>query len=319
MSLSAERIAIANQAITRTFAQTSIAWQAVPHWDVGDPGRVRVGAEARYRFPDPLPAGPPAVPPIPKLSKAPLPLRSLHVTAKSVRFAVTLAQATADTPDAVLAAVIARTVVLARKMDEDVLAALADAPKWAWSQTCRVAVDKQDERRALEDLIGGRELLEDCGYRASSCLIASTKFFNAVNLFVVDRLSTGGLLNAAGVNAVHRATQFNGPDAGTMVMLGRVHDIESGCAATASAGDEPVDLAICVPPSLEVIGEDGRGNILLAVRVRYATRIKDPRAIIRFVTPPPEADDAADDAAEPHVVAEPNVVAEDPPPAQPRP
>lgn len=283
MALSAERIAIANQAITRTFAQTSIAWQAVPQWDVGDPGRVSVGAEERYRFPDPLPAGP--VPPIPPLSDAPLSLASLPVTPQSVQFAVTLAQATADTPDSVLAAVIARTVELARNTDEEVLGALADAAQWEWSKECLVAARRKDAGDTLQALIGGRDLLEDSGYRAPSCLIASTAFFNAINLFVVAKLSAGGLLYAAGVNALHRATQLNGPNGGRMVMLGRVHEIETGCAATASAGDEPVDLAICVPPSLEVIGEDGGGNILLAVRVRYATRIKDPRAIIRFAPP----------------------------------
>jgi hypothetical protein len=38
VSLSAERIAIANRAIEQTFAQASVVWQAIPHWDTGDPG-----------------------------------------------------------------------------------------------------------------------------------------------------------------------------------------------------------------------------------------------------------------------------------------
>src|SRR5262245_29328184 len=33
MYLSAERIAAANRAIQETFEQTSVAWQAIPHWD----------------------------------------------------------------------------------------------------------------------------------------------------------------------------------------------------------------------------------------------------------------------------------------------
>ncbi len=42
MYLSAERLALANQAVRETFEQTSIAWQAIPHWDTGDPGQTRV-------------------------------------------------------------------------------------------------------------------------------------------------------------------------------------------------------------------------------------------------------------------------------------
>ena len=42
MSLSTERMAIANRAIRQTFEKSSIAWQAIPHWDTGDPGQVLV-------------------------------------------------------------------------------------------------------------------------------------------------------------------------------------------------------------------------------------------------------------------------------------
>lgn len=37
MYLSAERLAVANRAVRETFEQTSVAWQAIPHWDTGDP------------------------------------------------------------------------------------------------------------------------------------------------------------------------------------------------------------------------------------------------------------------------------------------
>ncbi|BBX07199.1 hypothetical protein MAIC_20020 [Mycolicibacterium aichiense] len=42
MYMSAERFALANQAVRDTFAQCSIVWQAIPHWDVGDPGQIKV-------------------------------------------------------------------------------------------------------------------------------------------------------------------------------------------------------------------------------------------------------------------------------------
>ena len=60
-----------------------------------------------------------------------------------------------------------------------------------------------------------------------------------------------------------------------MLLLGRRQRIAHGGAGSASPGEEPVDLAISVPPSLEVVGETYPGRIELAVRIRYALRIKD--------------------------------------------
>ena len=42
MYFSAEHLALANQALRETFGQCSIAWQAIPHWDTGDPGQISV-------------------------------------------------------------------------------------------------------------------------------------------------------------------------------------------------------------------------------------------------------------------------------------
>ena len=42
MYLSADRLALANQTALETFEQCSIAWQAIPHWDTGDPGQTQV-------------------------------------------------------------------------------------------------------------------------------------------------------------------------------------------------------------------------------------------------------------------------------------
>ena len=52
---------------------------------------------------------------------------------------------------------------------------------------------------------------------------------------------------------------------------------------SASPGEEPVDLAVSVLPSLEVVGETATGNIELAVRIRFATRIKDVRGVVAVV------------------------------------
>jgi hypothetical protein len=51
MYLSAERIAVANKAIQETFEQTSIAWQAIPHWDTGDPAQTKVRRDLAYAPP----------------------------------------------------------------------------------------------------------------------------------------------------------------------------------------------------------------------------------------------------------------------------
>ena len=37
MYLNAERIAVLTRRFKTRFEQTSIAWQAIPHWDTGDP------------------------------------------------------------------------------------------------------------------------------------------------------------------------------------------------------------------------------------------------------------------------------------------
>src|SRR4051812_33980765 len=97
MYLSAERLALANQAVRATFAQCSIVWQAIPQWDTGDPGQIRV-PDGKYNFPG-----------------------FITMTMKQQRFRVTLAQANGPTPDALLTEVMAVTKVLARKFDNAIL------------------------------------------------------------------------------------------------------------------------------------------------------------------------------------------------------
>ena len=101
MYLSAERLAAANKAVQETFEETSVAWQAIPHWDTGDPGQTRVRSDVTSSPPDQDTFG----------------ADSLRVKTETVRFYVTVAQACAPTPDALLAAVMPRTVELARTVD----------------------------------------------------------------------------------------------------------------------------------------------------------------------------------------------------------
>jgi hypothetical protein len=300
MYLSAERMAVANKAIQETFEQTSVAWQAIPHWDIGDPGQVWVRSDVvtTPERPDPFGGD------------------SLDVMKECVRFYVTLAQACAPTPDALLAAVVPRTVDLAQRVDEYVFIALRNnATSFDGELTAPVYAQE-----LLDALIDTRVKVEDVGYRAPSCLLTSKAALKALSHLVGGVPVTESLLSAANINSLHRVRALdepqgpivshrgddngndggktndndtnggkandndtNGDDAETariMLLLGRLQRIAHGGAAAASPGEEPVDLAVSVPPSLEVIGDTKQDYIELAVRMRYALRIKDERGVV---------------------------------------
>jgi hypothetical protein len=287
MVMSAERMAIANRAIRQTFDQTSVAWQAIPHWDTGDPGQVRVRKDVVFTFKNTKDRKR-------RRPKGPVGGGSLKLAKRHVSFALTLAQATADTPDALLAAVLARAAQLARLFDTLVLGTLGNHalakpwnPKLIPSSTEGGTSAPTDPGKILAALITARALVEDAGYRAPSCLIASTDHFIALSQMVNGEVVTAGLLAAANVNSLHRSSQLDGGKGGgggqsRMLLLGRRQPIAPGGAGAASPGEEPVDLAISVPPSLEVVGENADGTIELAVRVRFATRVKDARGVVVF-------------------------------------
>lgn len=310
MSLSAERIGIADRAIQQTFARSSVAWQAVPHWDTGDPGQVRVRGDVIYALPD-APGAPDA-----DLGEGPFSMTALELDDAAELFQVTLAQASAPTPDAVLAAVIPRAVQLARRFDGIVLKAIfgqavgKSHERWyrelsaPMETTLRDAAAQAREKAGgdyptdptsadvvgniLSGLIKGRQVLEDCGYRGQSCVIASTAHFTDLSQWVGSNVATEGLLVGANANSLHRASQLDGVDnakkkpTSLMIMLGRAQEIPHGAAATASPGEEPIDVAVSVPPSLEVVGELASGNVQLALRMRFATRVKDARGVVVF-------------------------------------
>lgn len=285
LSLTAERTALADHTILSTFEQASVAWQAIPHWDTHDPAQSRVRGDVTYSFgwgneESALPLGGP-----------PVRVRGCHVP-----FRVTLAQATADTPDALLANVIARTVDLARLFDRHVLAglakpAVADSGDWYRPLDTGVTGDSQNVQGLLTALIDGRRLLEDAGYQAPSCLITSTAHYKAINQWVDVGVASAGLLLAAQVNALHRTSRLDQDE--LTLMLGRRRDIPASRAAEASPGEEPVDLAVSVLPSLEIVGANGSGELELGVRIRYATRIKDERGIVVFHAPSSDHDSAS--------------------------
>jgi len=309
MSLSAERIAVADRAILQTFERSSVAWQAIPHWDTGDRGQVRVRGD--------IVSAVPGVGVSAALPPSPLRMNALKLRSKTVTFLMTSSQVAAPTADALLAAVMPRAVELGALFDKSVLSkvrkqavaagaaaaaaappAPAAAPESAWYPTLiapLVAAAGNKNARAvasqtiLRTLVEGRRVLEDNGYRSPSCLIASTVHFTDLNDWPALRPATGDRLAGHVVNCVFRASQLDGVDVGgieksLMIMLGRRQDIAQGTAPTASPGEEPVDIAVSVPPSLEVIGETANGRIHLAVRMRFATRVKDARGVVVFHT-----------------------------------
>jgi len=258
MYLSAERLALANQTVRETFAETCVAWQAIPYWDTGDPGQSTVRADDIDN---------PAAPPIP-LDPIPVP------------FAVSVAQALSPSPDALLAQVMAKTVELSQLVDDSVLPQLRAKAKGT-DLTIAAPGLAQD---VLNQLIPARARVEDEGYRAPSCIITNTPGLVALTQLDGGYSVLDSLLTPANVNSLHRAKKVDNSAAGNalvrILFLGRRQRIAHGGAGDASPGEEPVDLAVSVFPTLEVVGETATNQVDLAVRIRFATRIKDAGGIV---------------------------------------
>lgn len=255
MYLSAEQLAAANTAIRRTFEQSSIAWQAIPNWDIGDPSATKVRSDA---------VNPPNA------------ATSLPITTATETSDLTLAQMADPTPDSVLAKVVAATTKLATSVDGAVIANLLAG---AVEDITLTATGPGD---IMKELIGARAKLEDKGFRAPSCLLTNTKGLQDLTAFSGGEPVLEQILAAAGVNSLHRCTALGAGTTAVMVLLGRRQRIAHGAAADASCGEEPVDLAVSVSPSLEVVGVKSATEIEAVVRIRFATRITDNTGVIRF-------------------------------------
>lgn len=261
MYLSADRLAIANQTALETFEQCSIAWQAIPHWDTGDPGQTRVRNDV-INDPD-----------------------FLDLIPEYKDFRLTLVQTSAPTPDSLLAEVIASATKLAATVDTIVLQKLYDKGYGGDPVNLDLAPKPADTLKAL---IAARAKVEDEGFRAPSCLIANTEGLLALSDISSGYPATDGLLAAANVNSLHRATNIDKTlkDKLTILLVGRRQLIPHGGAADASPGEEPVDLAVSVMPSVEIVGETSGGRIELAVRVSFVTRVKEPKAVVLIYDKP---------------------------------
>jgi hypothetical protein len=256
MYLSAERLALANQAVKETFAQCSVAWQAIPHWDTGDPGQMFV-SDGIVKTPN-----------------------VVSLTPKSSKIDVSLAQAIAPTPDALLTAATAAAVDLAKQVDQDVIPAVyGKVPAANLTTVAKANITPKD----LQDpLLTSRVHVEDAGYRAPSCLITNTLGLTKLNEFVSGYVNIlQQLMLVANVNALHRIDNVqtappSAPDTGErLLVIGRRRRIPQAAAPEASPGEEPVDLAVSVLPSLAVAGENSSGGIELYARISYATRVTD--------------------------------------------
>jgi hypothetical protein len=266
MYVSAERLAIADREVVETFGQTCIAWQAIPHWDTGDPGQARVRNDV-VNTPN-----------------------FLTIALDEQPFDATLAQLGSPTPDALLAEVMAESAHLAASVDATVLNALASANP-------PVPLTSITTPDLMKFLIDARASVEDAGYRAPSCLITNTDGLKALNAFTPASYPVlDNILYAVNVNSLHRAKQLamlkpTAPNKGTdlhkvrMILIGRRQRIAHGGAADASPGEEPVDLAVSALPSLEVAGENTSGGIGMSVQIRYVTRIKDTAGVVVLQEP----------------------------------
>lgn len=265
MYLSAERLALANQTVKETFEQCCVAWQAIPHWDTLDPSQTMVPND-NVTNPKILSLIPPV----------------------AVPFTVTLAEAIAPTPDVLLANVIANTVTLAAKVDDAVFTELRKGgPK-----TAQIA-STPTTQHMLDALIAARADVEIGGYRAPSCLITNT-----AGLKQLTKLTTNGypgtnvLLPPANINSLQRVGELEKPvptkKPALAYLLGRRQRIAPAGAADASPGEEALDLAVSIPPSLEVVGEappPPTNSIQLSVRIGYALRVKDLSGYVVILNP----------------------------------
>ncbi|WP_431239682.1 hypothetical protein ACQ86B_08760 [Mycolicibacterium aichiense] len=263
MYFSAERLALANRKVLETFEQCSVAWQAIPHWDTGDPSQTQVPND-NVTAPKFVSLTPPV----------------------TVPFTVSLAVAIAPTPDLLLANVIANTVKLATKVDKAVFTSLRTAAPMEQF----VSLGTQD---MLNALIKARADVETAGYRAPSCLVANTKGYTELTKLTSSGVpGTDVLLPPTNVNCLQRvaALETIPPSTGDAVayLLGRRQRIACGGAMDASPGEEALDLAVSIAPSMEVVGEAIPPNIntiQLNVRLGYALRIKDANGYVAILNP----------------------------------
>jgi hypothetical protein len=255
MYLSADRLALANQAVMETFEQCSIAWQAIPYWNTGDPGQIRV-ADGKFAPPGFIP-----------------------MTSQEEIFDVSLAQANGPTPDALLTEVMAVARKLAKEFDDDILPDLYTG--------AAASLGTNNTLQNLQDqLINARAKVEDAGYRAPSCLIANTAGLLKLTQFSGTTPILKELLEAGNINALHRTSVLDPADANTrLVAIGRRRRIPQGAAPEASPGEEPVDIAVSLPPSLEIDGETAGGNVQFTARIRYALRITDANGLVNIHNP----------------------------------
>ena len=265
MYFSAEHLAVANQAIREAFGQCSIAWQAIPHWDTGDPGQINVDNGLLGSSANVLPLLP-----------------------QQAQCQLTVAEAIAPSPDPLVTGVLTATKTLAQLVDTDVLQKCFAAPTGANILTVATNPSVQLLQTAF---INARVLLENAGYRAPTCLVTNTTGFIELNQLANNTYNIlQQTLAAANINALYRfdpldasASNAINSSKARMVLIGRRRRIAQGAAPEASAGEEPVDLAVSLLPSLEVDGEIGSASgstIQLTARTRYATRITDATGLV---------------------------------------
>lgn len=257
MYLSAERLALANQAVKDTFGHTCVAWQSIPNWETGDPSQTSV--------------------PIDNLTGV---NAFANLTPTTRDFPVTLALANAPTPDKLLANVIAATVKLATDVDTAVFPGI-----WNAGPPTQLVLGTT-AALLLTTLIEARAKVENTGYRAPSCLVTDTVGLETLagSTIANGYAGTDVLLTPANINSLHRVdTLATAPNVRGW-LLGRRQRIAHGGAMDASPGEEAVDLAVSVPPSLEVVGETAANTIGLRVRITYALRVKDLGGLVAFIT-----------------------------------
>ena len=237
---------------------------------------------------------------------------------------VTLAEAISTNADQVVSAASAMAVEVVKKFDQDVAAKLADpalnlvnagtyAPPTPVSYHASVPISVFGPPPPpappapvvpTVELLGARSTIENAGYRGTRSVWAGAGYFNAFHQALGSRLILPACTSSLQMSSIYRWEQPPAPDdtldaldpddptvkkptsiESTMIIIGRRQEIAPGRAFEAAAAPEPIDLAVSVAPSLEIIGDNSPNReINLAVRIRYALRFKDNRAVVVWRT-----------------------------------
>ena len=280
MPLSDVTIDAANRAIREVFETSSVAWRTIPHWETGDPAQTAVRADTVFEAPFPPDAFPPPQPAPGPFGAASRPILTLRQP-----FLTSYAQATAPTADQVVAGATTVASYLAEALDRAIGPVLEAASATSIDLNHADGGDFDDAGAGtppVAKLLEAREAVEKAGLHSPRAVWASPKYMAAFHRSNGPDLILQAIAQVLEMSTIDGVATLKGGAGFTQgaLLIGRRQVIAPGRAYEYAPGPEPVDIAVAVPPSLEIVGDNAAGEVELAVRLRYALRVKDARGLV---------------------------------------